>query len=75
MIGRDAQHYFPPPPHVRTEAQMSMLGAPVGPGTDPGLFDAKKSVVRSGEIRTKTEVETRIEHADLGPPTPKSLTQ
>jgi hypothetical protein len=29
---------------------MSMLGAPVGPGMDPGLFDAKKSVVRSEEI-------------------------
>jgi hypothetical protein len=29
---------------------MSMLGAPVGPGTEPGLFDAKKSVLRSGEI-------------------------
>jgi hypothetical protein len=42
-------HLRPPPP-VRAEAQMSMLGAPVGPGIDPGLFDAKKSVVRSGEI-------------------------
>ena len=29
---------------------MSRLGAPVGPGTDPGLFDAKNRVLRSGEI-------------------------
>ena len=42
--------YLPSLPHVRPDTQISMLGAPVGPGTDPGLFDAKKSVLRSGEI-------------------------